>query len=524
MSQRIHLLPEHLIDQIKAGEVIERPAYLLKELIENAIDANASKIDIHIIKNGLELINVIDDGIGMSKEDLKIAFLRHSTSKIKNFDDLYNLTSFGFRGEALASISSVCKIKCSSKRQNESGHQIEFKNSELVGLVPKDIKSNGTSIMITELFHNTPARLKFLSSDQSEKNFIKRILGAFVVSNPNVEFKIRLDQQDILHFKPTSKEERIKESFKSFDSFQSDFININQSYDNIKIDLYLSKKNNARNLSVNKNYIFINNRLVQNNQIHSILTNKLSNQEELYPKYVIQIQTPPEEIDVNVHPNKIQIKFNDNGKVLALLKGITEKHVDSKQNLNINKDNIQGLSSSLSHIENQEYSLSQSVWNISSTPFFLINKSEDIYAIKKSATLKSILIRSVSQNNITTVPLLISEPISVSKQENLIPLCEKFGFELDPLDENTYALRSYPSILADYPYLEILKEIISLIQNDDTLSSLTTKILNHDSQYESLLDANLFSIEDIDLCWNELVKSNNIKRLSEDNLGSLFHE
>ena len=208
---------EHLIDQIKAGEVVERPASLLKELIENSIDAGSTKIDIHIIDNGMELIFVKDNGKGMSFDDLPLAFHRHATSKIQKFEDLYQLHSFGFRGEALASIASTARVTCiSSPNDGRKSGRIVIHGGEQKSLTESEESQHGTSFYIKDLFFNTPARLKFIRSANSERVALKRIINSFILANPSVTFSVKWDNKEKSFFPSVSKENinsRIKKYF-----------------------------------------------------------------------------------------------------------------------------------------------------------------------------------------------------------------------------------------------------------------------------------------------------------------------
>jgi len=213
-ENKIEILPEHLIDQIKAGEVIERPAALLKELIENSLDANSSKIDIQIVDNGMELISIEDNGHGITYKDLPLAFSRHATSKISKYEDLYSLSSFGFRGEALASISSISRVTCTSMtKDDESGGKIEIHGGKQKLFQLFKQNRSGTSIYINDLFYNTPVRLKFIKSKISEANAIKRIINSFIITNSQTTFTIKWDLKEKVIFPATNSSndvERIK--------------------------------------------------------------------------------------------------------------------------------------------------------------------------------------------------------------------------------------------------------------------------------------------------------------------------
>ena len=210
-SSSIKLLPEFLIDQIKAGEVIERPANLVKEVIENAIDAQAKKIEIHLVNNGLKQITIRDDGKGIAFEDLPYAFCRHATSKIEKFQDLYSLDSFGFRGEALASIASVAQVTCISRQRNQAqGGQFSIAGGQSAKQdhIPQEGIPPGTLLVIKELFFNTPVRLNFIKSQVSERNALLRILHSFFISHPQITFHLKWDREEKSIFPPTDRLQR----------------------------------------------------------------------------------------------------------------------------------------------------------------------------------------------------------------------------------------------------------------------------------------------------------------------------
>ncbi len=200
----IKILPEHLIDQIKAGEVIEGAASLIKELVENSVDANSTQIKIHVENNGLDLISIEDNGLGMSMEELPLAFCRHATSKITRFEDLYSLGTFGFRGEALASIASISRVTTFSKPVEGLGGKLVYHGGKLISHLVMENLEQGTSIFVRDLFYNTPVRFKFVKSKISEKNAILKIINSFIISNPSIYFSVKWDDKDKTIFQPTS--------------------------------------------------------------------------------------------------------------------------------------------------------------------------------------------------------------------------------------------------------------------------------------------------------------------------------
>ena len=311
----IQRLPEFLINQIKAGEVIERPAALIKELLENALDAHATKITLHLLRAGLDLIHIADDGEGMGQEDLSLAFVRHATSKIKNFEDLYHLQSFGFRGEALASAAAVARITCQSApaAHPTQGHRIVIAGEQIQARSPIATTHRGTQFWIRDLFYNTPARLKFMRSVASEKTAIKKILTAFLLAYPSVHFTVQWDEEDKKIYPPVA---QITERWQQIFTTQQDYLAWHASYED-----YAIKGIVAWHASAAKNtYLFCNKRYFQDKALHQIIANQMA------PfwhgrggPYAIFISAIPENIDVNVHPNKLNIKFANPAPLYALL-------------------------------------------------------------------------------------------------------------------------------------------------------------------------------------------------------------
>ena len=209
----IKFLPEHLIDQIKAGEIAEGPAAILKELLENSIDAKAQTIRVNIVNNGLDVIHIEDDGIGMTMEELPRAFSRHATSKLDSFEKLYSLLTYGFRGEALASVASISRITCSSVPREDplAGGVLEISGGVQNKVLPyRRDGSSGTAITVCDLFYNTPARLKFIRGKNAERNALKRVIYSTVLANPTVAFSFRWDGKERENFAAAKEEEEIR--------------------------------------------------------------------------------------------------------------------------------------------------------------------------------------------------------------------------------------------------------------------------------------------------------------------------
>ena len=321
----IKLLPEHLIDQIKAGEVIERPSMVLKELVENSLDAGADSLNIHLINNGLDLIGVEDNGLGMSIEELPHAFCRHATSKLERFEHLYQLLTYGFRGEALASIASVSRTRClSAPAENpQQGGKLDINGGVQEKPIPWSSEKRGTSLYIKDLFYNTPVRLKFIKSTISEKNALKRTLESLMLANPEVAFSIKWDDKDRQFYSaanPDKMEQRVAELFFNNKERVDRLLPFSQAYGSMKVEGFLSTSS-SRGHSGKFHFILANGRTIYDPQLHKIILNKA---ESLWPlgekgHYFVRIDVPEEDIDVNIHPNKTRVKFFQTAEVLALV-------------------------------------------------------------------------------------------------------------------------------------------------------------------------------------------------------------
>lgn len=319
---KIKLLPEHLIDQIKAGEVIESPSALLKELLENSLDAKATRIDLILINNGMEFLSIQDNGTGMSYEDLPMAFCRHATSKIDRFEDLYRLQSYGFRGEALACISSVSRVTCLSYN-GQSGGKIILEGGVLESCAPYSAQESGTAIQIKDLFFNTPVRMKFIKSKISEQNALLRIIHSFVLINPHLYLTVKWDHGEKMIFTPVDSEHHESASAKIKKILglraQSTLISFKKEYQDHIIEGHLSLESKKNQKS---HFLFANQRLFTEKSLHQTIMYKMKNFWPLSTSgaYCLFIQAPPHLIDVNIHPSKTRIKFAKTNEIFSLLK------------------------------------------------------------------------------------------------------------------------------------------------------------------------------------------------------------
>lgn len=331
----INLLSSKIYNRIAAGEVVERPFSVVKELVENSIDAGSKNINVEISDGGKSVIRVFDDGSGIEKDQLKKALLPHATSKIATLDDLDDITTLGFRGEALASIASVSKIMITSKPENQqSGARISAEGGN-IGEIIDDASPDGTEIVVRNLFYNTPAREKFLKTDRGEESDISAIMAKFILGNPNVAFKYVADGKVVLQSFGDGLESAMISVYGS--GIIKDCFYIDSEKNGIKIKGYIGKQYFSK---PNRSYqsSFMNGRYVVNQTISAAVTNAYSSymMKRQYPFYVLSVELPPETVDVNVHPNKTDVRFSDNRIVYGAIYSVLSKVLDgSGEALNI---------------------------------------------------------------------------------------------------------------------------------------------------------------------------------------------
>ena len=328
----IQFLPSHLINQIAAGEVVERPANALKEIVENSLDAGATQISVELAGGGIKLLRVCDNGCGMEADDLPLALSRHATSKIKSLADLECVKSMGFRGEGLASIASVSRLTLTSRTaQNAHAHQIRASDGAL-GEVAAAAHPVGTTVEIAELFFNTPARRKFLKSENTEYAHCATMLERLALANPAVSFSLKNNGKTVFDYPAQPLSERVAAIMGA--AFQAAALPIDSQAGEMALRGFVSKPTFAQGKS-DKQFFFVNNRFVRDKvMLHAVkqaYRDVLHNQ--ITPAFVFFLDLPPELVDVNVHPTKTEIRFRDSQAVHqmifhALNKALAETRAD----------------------------------------------------------------------------------------------------------------------------------------------------------------------------------------------------
>ena len=370
----IKLLPDSVANQIAAGEVVQRPSSVVKELLENSIDSGAKTIKLIIKDAGKTLIQVVDDGVGMNEEDLRKCFFRHTTSKIRNSIDLFSLKTMGFRGEALSSIASVSHMSIVSNQDssNSLGFEIKLNGGEEKSLI-QVVSSKGTSISVKNLFFNIPARRNFLKSDNVE---LKHIIDEFhrvALINYDVNFIFTNNNNEIFNLSKSIFKERIIRIFGK--SSKQKLIPINEETEIAKISGFVFKPEFSRKTRSTQ-FFFVNNRFIRNSHLNHAVKTAYEGliQDNLYPSYFLRIKVPLNSIDVNIHPNKTEIKFDNDQSIYAILKS-SIKHSLGQFNITptIDFDNNINLNTPYSY-KNKEVSIPKVDYNQAFNPFENLTK------------------------------------------------------------------------------------------------------------------------------------------------------
>ena len=331
MPDIIQLLPDNVANQIAAGEVVQRPASVVKELLENAVDAKATDIKLIVVNAGRSLIQVIDNGVGMSQTDARMSFERHATSKIRTADDLFNLFSNGFRGEALASIAAISHVTLKTKQENqELGTQIQINGGEIISQEMIS-KSTGTSIEVKNLFYNIPARRNFLKSNTVETRHIIDAFQRVALTYPRISFSLIHNDNEIFRL-PAGKlklekgnlKQRIVNVFGK--KIDEKLVPIHEETEILKIEGFIAKPNYAKKKR-GEQFFFVNERFIKSPYLHHAVLSGFENliPHGYHPSYFLYLTVPPKSIDINIHPTKTEVKFDNEKDLYAIIRS-TIKH------------------------------------------------------------------------------------------------------------------------------------------------------------------------------------------------------
>ncbi len=319
MADIIKLLPDHVANQIAAGEVVQRPASVVKELLENSIDAGAKNVKLIVKDGGKTLIQVVDDGLGMSETDARLSFERHATSKISSAEDLYNLHTKGFRGEALASIAAIAHVDLLSKtEQADVGTHIKIEGSEVV-YQEVTVTPKGTSISVKNLFFNIPARRNFLKSDQVELRHIIDEFQRVALVHPNVSFRMYNNGTEYFNLSGESFRHRIVHIFGN--KMSERLVPVEEETETARISGFICKPEFSKK-SRGEQFFFANHRFIKSPYLHHAVVSAFEGllKPDTYPGYFLQLEVDPKAIDINIHPTKTEVKFDDEHTLYAILR------------------------------------------------------------------------------------------------------------------------------------------------------------------------------------------------------------
>jgi DNA mismatch repair protein MutL len=323
-QRKVQVLPEHLANQIAAGEVIQRPESVVKELLENSLDAGAKNIVVIIKEAGRKLIQVVDDGVGMDEEDALASFLRHATSKISSLEDLEAIKTYGFRGEALASIASVAHVTMKTRRSEDDAAVVVHIDGGSPASLSREGKEPGTSITVQNLFYNVPARRKFLKSNSTEFRHIYEAVQRVLLSHPEISLKLIGEDETILELKAATLPERVLDIFGERQVQSTVWTEERGEY--VSLSGYIGKPTFGQKSRANQ-YLFLNGRYITNRNINHAVFSAYENLllKGTFPFFLLFLEVDPHRVDVNVHPSKMEAKFEDEQNIYRFVSNVVRR-------------------------------------------------------------------------------------------------------------------------------------------------------------------------------------------------------
>lgn len=417
MPDIINLLPENIANQIAAGEVIQRPASAVKELLENAVDAGATEIKLFVNDAGKALVQVIDNGKGMSETDARMCFERHATSKIKNIDDLFQIKTMGFRGEALASIAGVAQVELKTKKNGESvGTFIEIENS-IVKTQQPVATSEGTNICMKNLFFNVPARRNFLKSNASE---LRHIMDEFIrvaMAFPSLFFSLTSNGQEVFHLEKGSLKQRIIQILGN--NYSSKMVSVKEETDYLNIYGFVGKPETAKRTRGDQ-YFFVNNRFIKSAYLNHAVMNAFNDMiaKDSFPMYTLFIDIDPSRLDINVHPTKQEIKFEDEKLIYAFVQSAV-KHALAQYSVTPTLDFE--LDASIQHTDavSKPFTSEKQFSATSSSLYNTFTKKDQAHFIESKSSLESWDGNLLKKNNLEHLSENVLEKNTFAKDDFL---------------------------------------------------------------------------------------------------------
>lgn len=480
----IRILPSSVVSKIAAGEVVERPASVVKELVENSIDAGATEVAVYVKGDGIAQIKVVDDGIGIPQEDVLVAFQRHATSKISTAEDLFRIQTLGFRGEALYSISQVSKVRLITQYLDEpEGIEIYLIGGEL--RFQKPAVTRGTQIEVTDLFFNTPVRKKFLKSAVTEKSHIIDTMQNYCLGYPEVKFQLIIDGREILNTsKASSLNERIAQVFGHEFLKNIDYKTVSEG--DYRIELFISK--NYLNQKT-KQLIFVNRRPVRDAFLTHCIYDFLGLKNQ-HPQFILFLNLPPQDVDFNIHPAKKEVKFRNQN----LLRQLIGRMFYQPKAFPLNKNEVtpsKNVQSGLTQLNSQVSGFFQMkvsereparMWEI--LPFIkvapgivAIAQQEGLVLFDYHAAHERINFEKLLNRKTSSYELLFPYHVKVSPEvyaiikENLT-LFNDLGIGIEDFGENSFVIRRLPSVLTGVDVQGLLEEIATTLRQERGTQSI----------------------------------------------------
>jgi DNA mismatch repair protein MutL len=504
----IHILPPEVASQIAAGEVVERPASVVKELIENSLDAGASFISIISEGGGQKLLEVADDGAGISSDELPLSLERHATSKLFSAEDLLRIQTLGFRGEALASIGSISSLTITSRpRDSAAGERIKVEGGHIVERTTTG-SPPGTVVRVENLFYNVPARLKFLKTTANERRMIDSLVIRYALAYPNIRFHLRQEGKLSLKTSGSGDRRQVLGALYGEDTARR-MLEVTADYDTMVVNGFVSP------LSLTRSHrrdilIFINNRPVQDSNLATAVIRAYQNLIMVgrYPIGIIFIEMPPETVDVNVHPTKAEVRFQDPGEVFGIVRSSvlralhaytplpeiepgaiwkfkTDVNLDGTliddQNKTWQKEEFQQEveSSQKPYAQNQLsteiFSILRLIGQVAAT--YLIAEGPDgLYLIDQHAAHERVLYEKLMSKLNSEIPsqsllkpVVVDLPLpQVSILEEQASVLEKIGFKVEPFGSGSFIVRAIPTLLGNIEPAEVLKVVVEDFEEDET--------------------------------------------------------
>lgn len=519
---KIVVLDELTSNQIAAGEVVERPASVVKEMVENSLDAGATVITVEIENGGISYIRISDNGSGIAKDDMELAFERHATSKIRSADDLKRIASFGFRGEALASVASVAEVDMLSKTKNdEIGKRVTVRGGTFIGNAEAGCNI-GTIMTVKDLFYNTPARYKFLKKDYTEAGYVEDIVSKMALINPNTAFKY-INSKKVV-FQTTGDGNLTNCIYNIYGKdIAKDVIPFGEFFENVKISGALGKAETARANRANQIF-FVNGRYVKNKTISSAIENAYQTiiPAGKFPFVVINVEIQPDFVDVNVHPTKTEIRFSDEGLIYRAVYNIVKETVLKRDLIPKieNKEPTEGFLEMTQTISlpkktntysklHENYSSNKSLYNFNSesvkreiykpiqerneslfssekseikeqvksyriigvvfATYIILERDNEFYIIDQHAAHERVmyekLVKKVKEGKKNKQMLLMPYVVELSNmdfnivKENL-DMFDKTGFELEEFGKNSFKISAVPSEIANISTKDVFNDLI----------------------------------------------------------------